>query len=196
MIMVSNQLLLFSLFFLGAYCIVYASPGMKVPFTGSHVNESPKHTGAPMREQTFVALKPDAVQRSLLGAIIQRFESKGLKLVAVKMAKPSREVIEKHYEHLKRTSFYEDLISFFSSSPVVAMVYEGDDAIDVSRKLVGATHPSEAQPGTIRGDFCIGKGRNLVHASDSADNAAREISLWFKDEEIFEYRKTIDDWLY
>lgn len=146
-------------------------------------------------ERTFVAIKPDAVQRNLIGEIIKRVEGKGLKVVALKLIRPSADVVMEHYGEHKDQYFFQDLTGFFLSGPIVALVLEGCNAIRVVRKLVGKTQPEDAEPGTIRGDYCLGKGRNLVHASDSAESAIREIGLWFAPDEIIEYSKTIDQWV-
>lgn len=146
-------------------------------------------------EQTFVAIKPDAVQRNLVGEIIKRFECKGLKVIGMKMIRPQEKIIMEHYSEHKHQPFFRDLVDFFSSGPIVAMVIEGKNAIHITRKLIGKTQPEDAEPGTIRGDFCFGKGRNLVHSSDSIDNAIREINLWFQSDELIRYSKTIDGWV-
>ncbi|MDI3502420.1 MAG: nucleoside-diphosphate kinase [Archaeoglobi archaeon] len=147
-------------------------------------------------ERTFLMIKPDGVQRGLIGEIIKRIESKGLKIVAMKMMRVSRELAEKHYEEHRGKPFYEGLISYITSSPVVAMVVEGKNAVQVVRKMIGATDPLEASPGTIRGDFGMEIGRNVVHAADSLKSAEREISLYFSKEEILEYRRIDEEWLY
>jgi nucleoside-diphosphate kinase len=146
-------------------------------------------------EKTFVAIKPDAIQRNLMGEIIGRVERKGLKVVALKLIRPSLETISEHYHEHKNQFFFQDLVEFFLSGPIVVMVLEGINAIDIVRKLVGETQPEDAEAGTIRGDYCFGKGRNLIHASDSIENAIREIGLWFSNEEILSYSKTIDQWV-
>jgi len=147
-------------------------------------------------EQTFSMLKPDAVQRSLIGEIIGRFEKKGLKLVALKLLKISREMAERHYsEHLGKP-FFNDLVDFITSGPVVAMIWEGKNAIQVVRTMMGKTDPQEALPGTIRGDFGLFTGNNIVHGSDSPESASREINLFFSEEEIISYQKEIDNWIY
>jgi nucleoside-diphosphate kinase len=146
-------------------------------------------------ERTFVAIKPDAVQRNLIGEIIKRVEQKGLTVVALKLIRPSVELVSEHYGEHKEQYFFQDLVSFFLSGPIVAMVLEGCNAIEIVRKLIGKTQPEDAEAGTIRGDYCFGKGRNLVHASDSIENAAREIGLWFSEGEIVSYSKTIDQWV-
>ncbi len=147
-------------------------------------------------ERTFVMIKPDAVQRGLIGEIISRLERKGLKIVAMKMLSVSKELAEKHYAEHREKPFFESLVSYITSAPVVAMVVEGKNAVKVVRTLVGATNPQEAQPGTIRGDFGMDIGRNVIHASDSLESAEREISLFFKPEEIVEYRRIDEGWLY
>lgn len=147
-------------------------------------------------EQTFVAIKPDAVQRNLMGEIIKRIESKGLKIVGMKMLRPSEHIVMEHYSEHKHQPFFRDLVDFFSSGPVVAMVVQGKNAIHITRKLIGKTQPEDAEPGTIRGDYCFGKGRNLVHSSDSMTNAIREINLWFHHpDDILTYTKTLDGWI-
>ncbi len=147
-------------------------------------------------ERTFVMIKPDAVQRGLIGEIISRLERKGLKIVAMKMLSVSKELAEKHYAEHREKPFFESLVSYITSAPVVAIVVEGKNAVKVVRTLVGATNPQEAQPGTIRGDFGMDIGRNVIHASDSLESAEREISLFFKPEEIVEYRRIDEGWLY
>ncbi len=141
-------------------------------------------------------IKPDAVQRGLIGEIVSRLEKKGLKIVAMKMLNVSRELAEKHYAEHREKPFFESLVSYITSAPVVAMVVEGKNAVKVVRTLVGATNPQEALPGTIRGDFGMDIGRNVIHASDSLESAEREISLFFKPEEIVEYNRIDEDWLY
>lgn len=147
-------------------------------------------------ERTFVMVKPDGVQRGLVGEIISRLERKGLKIVAIKMLKIPMEMAEKHYEEHKNKLFFSSLISYITSGPVIAMVVEGKNAVKVVRKLVGATNPAEAEPGTIRGDFGLDLGRNVVHASDSIASAEREIRLFFRDEEILNYERDLDAWVY
>jgi len=146
-------------------------------------------------EKTFVMVKPDGIQREIVGNIISRFERKGLKLVGIKMMKLNRGKAETHYaEHIGK-GFYEELISFITSGPVVATVWEGLDAIKIVRKIVGATSPDKAEPGTIRGDFVLCTTFNVVHASDSIETAKREINLFFEKNEIFDYSLTIKDFL-
>ena len=165
-----------------------ASPSTDIPSSSGLVY-------ADSSERTFVAIKPDAVQRNLIGEIIKRVEQKGLKVVALKLLRPSRDIVSEHYGEHKEQYYFEDLVGFFLSGPIVALVLEGFNAIHVVRKLVGKTQPEDAEAGTIRGDYCFGKGRNLVHASDSIENAKKEIELWFSDDEIVPYVKTIDQWV-
>jgi len=149
-----------------------------IPFTGEAGTKN---------ERTFIALKPDAVQRGLIGEIIKRFEGKGYKLVAMKMEQVTEKKAKEHYDDLKTQGFFNDLIAYFTSSPVVAMVWEGSNVVAGGRKLMGATVPDKADPGTIRFDLAINVGRNLIHGSDSTESAKREIALWFKPEEVVQY---------
>jgi nucleoside-diphosphate kinase len=132
----------------------------------------------------FVMIKPDGVKRRLIGEIISRFEKRGLNIIAIKMVRISRETAEKLYEEHKGKSFFEDLISYITSGPVVCMVIEGDEAVSVIRKMIGATDPKEALPGTIRGDFALSKAENVIHASDSPEKAKKEMSLFFEETEL------------
>jgi len=141
-------------------------------------------------ERTLVIAKPDAVQRGLVGEIVSRLERKGLKLIGMKMARLDETILSTHYaEHLDK-GFYKGLEDFMKSSPVVLMAWEGYECVESVRILVGATNPREAAPGSIRGDFAIGVGRNLIHASDSKASGEREVSLFFKDDELFDYDKS------
>ena len=135
-------------------------------------------------QQTLILLKPDCVQRRLVGTIIQRFEQKGLRLAAMKLVKVSRDLAEKHYAVHKGKPFYTGLVSYITSGPVVAMVLEGKKAISVARNVIGATNPADAAPGTIRGDLALEIGRNIVHGSDSPASAEREIKIFFNDDEL------------
>jgi len=146
-------------------------------------------------QQTLVVVKPDGVQRALVGKIIARFEERGMKLVALKLMQVSREFAEKHYAVHKGKFFYEDLVQYIGSSPVVAMVLEGHEVIDTARKMVGKTKPWEAEPGSIRGDFAMMGLRNLIHASDAPETAEKEIALWFKKEELMSYTRDVDKWV-
>ena len=145
-------------------------------------------------ERTFVAIKPDGVQRGLIAEIIGRFETKGFKLVALKQLKPSKELAEKHYGVHRERPFFSGLVNFITSGPVVAMVWEGDGVIASARKLIGATKPLEAEPGTIRGDLAVNIGRNVIHGSDGSDTASFEINLWFQDEELIEWIPSDQEW--
>ncbi len=130
-------------------------------------------------EQTFLMVKPDGVQRRLVGEIIRRLENKGYTLAQMKMLTPTRELAEAHYAVHKDKPFFAGVVDFISSGPVVAMVWEGDDVVTISRKLIGATKPADSMPGTIRGDYANSVAENLIHGSDSVENAQTEISLWF-----------------
>lgn len=145
-------------------------------------------------EQTLIILKPDAVQRQLVGQLVARFEAKGLRIAAMKMMHMSRDLAEKHYAAHKGKEFYPRLLDYITASPVVVMVLAGSSAIDVSRKLMGNTFGDKAEPGTIRGDFSVG-GFNLVHGSDSPESAATEIALFFDDSEILSYDRNAEQWL-
>ncbi len=142
----------------------------------------------------FAMLKPGVVNRRLVGEVIERLEKKGLKIIGMKMVHPSRELAETHYAEHKGKPFFDGLVNYLTSGPVVAMVLQADDCVAITRKLVGKTKPSEAEPGTIRGDYCIHTERNIIHASDSDESAAREIALWFKDEEIFDWDDCENGW--
>lgn len=140
-------------------------------------------------------LKPGVLNRRIVGEVINRLERKGLKLVGLKMMQISSELAQKHYAEHKEKPFFGDLCSYITSAPVVAMVWEGDDCVTLVRKVVGATKPSEALPGTIRGDFCAHTNYNVIHASDSDESAAREINLFFKNEEIFDWKDNLSEWI-
>ncbi|MFM8605033.1 MAG: nucleoside-diphosphate kinase, partial [Cyanobium sp.] len=135
-------------------------------------------------ERTFLAIKPDGVQRGLVGEIIGRFERKGFKLVGLKQLTPSRELAESHYGVHRERPFFPGLVEFITSGPVVAMVWEGDGVIAAARLMIGVTKPLEAAPGTIRGDLAVNIGRNVIHGSDAAETAAFEIGLWFNATEL------------
>jgi len=145
-------------------------------------------------ERTFIIIKPDAVQRGLIGEIISRYERRGLKIVAMKFMKVSDELARKHYAVHSERPFFAGLVKFITSAPVVAMIVEGSNAIEIVRNTNGATKPSAAATGTIRADFGIDVGRNLVHASDSPENAAAEIALWFGDDAI-SWKRATDEWI-
>ncbi|KAI9707681.1 MAG: nucleoside diphosphate kinase [Candelina mexicana] len=147
-------------------------------------------------EQTFIAIKPDGVQRGLIGPIISRFENRGYKLAAIKLVTPSKEHLEGHYEDLSDKHFFKGLVAYMLSGPICAMVWEGRDAVKTGRALLGATNPLASGPGTIRGDFAIDVGRNVCHGSDSVENAKKEIDLWFSKGEVISYKQAQFDWIY
>jgi nucleoside-diphosphate kinase len=146
-------------------------------------------------ERTFVLLKPDAVQRALVGEIVGRFEGRGLKIVAMKVVRVSRSLGETYYAEHKGKPFFEPLMSYITAGPVVAMVLEGDGAVAAVRRMMGKTNSAEAEPGTIRGDLALTIGRNLIHGSDSLESAKREIPLFFKPDEIQSYGRVDEAWL-
>jgi len=146
-------------------------------------------------QRTLILLKPDCVQRRLIGTVIHRFEQKGLRLVGLKLVAASRDLAEKHYAVHKGKPFYESLLGFLSSGPTVALVWEGREAVAVARGLMGATDGTKAPPATIRGDFAISVQNNLVHGSDSPENAAIEIALWFKAEELVNWQPVDTAWV-
>ena len=147
-------------------------------------------------ERTFVLAKPDAVQRSLVGEIISRLERRGLKLIGAKFLWVSRDLAEKHYAIHKGKPFYDGLIAYITSSPVMAMVWEGPQAIAAVRQTMGVTRPVEAAPGSLRHDFGLSVGRNLTHASDSPETAAAEIALWFSEVELAAWQRDVDRWIF
>jgi nucleoside-diphosphate kinase len=146
-------------------------------------------------ERTLILVKPDGVERALIGPIITRFEQRGLKLVGLKLLQVSDELAREHYAIHEGKPFFEPLITYITSSPVVAMVLEGPDAVQAARNTIGVTKPVEATPGSIRGDFGMMVGRNLVPGSDSPENAATEIELWFDATELVDYERAIDAWI-
>lgn len=151
-----------------------------------------------MSERTFVMVKPDGVQRGLMGQIIGRFESRGLKLVGAKFVQIDQSLAEEHYGEHADKPFFDDLVSFITAGPVLAMVWEGNDAVRQIRRMMGATDPADSLPGTIRGDFGLDLGRNVIHGSDHEDPGAneREIALFFDEEELIEYDRVDEAWLY
>jgi len=147
------------------------------------------------RERTLFLVKPDGVQRGLVGEILKRVESRGLKIVALKLMKVTPEIAERHYGEHKEKPFYQGLVDFITSSPIVAAVFEGPNAVEAVRATNGLTNPLKAAPGTIRADFGLDTGRNLVHASDSPENAAREIAIFFQPGEILEWGRDTERWI-
>ena len=148
-----------------------------------------------MIERTLVLIKPDGVQRTLVGRILARYEDRGLKLVGLKLVLIDRELAERHYAVHRDKPFFAGLVAFITSGPLVAAVLQGPDAVAAVRTINGATRPIQADPGTIRGDFALETGQNLVHASDSVETAADEVALWFRPDELLEYDREIDRWV-
>lgn len=148
-----------------------------------------------MSERTLILIKPDGVQRLLVGKILERYEQRGLKIVGLKLMQASRELAETHYSVHRERPFFAGLVDFITSAPLVAIALEGLNAVAVCRAVNGATRPHEAAPGSIRGDFALETGQNLVHASDSVENAQGELALWFKPEELLDYGRAIDAWV-
>nr|XP_003217334.3 PREDICTED: nucleoside diphosphate kinase isoform X1 [Anolis carolinensis] len=151
---------------------------------------------APNTERTFIAVKPDGVQRGLVGEIIKRFEQKGFRMVAMKLLHASEELLKEHYIDLKDKPFYPGLVKYMNSGPIVAMVWEGLNVVKTGRLMLGETNPADSKPGTIRGDFCIQVGRNIIHGSDSVESAQKEINLWFKPAELVDFKSCAHDWIY
>ena len=147
-------------------------------------------------ERTLVLIKPDGVQRGLIGEIIARLEKRGLRLVGAKFIQVSQDLAETHYAIHKGKPFYEGLITYITSAPVMAMVWEGPNAVVAVRQTMGATRPTEAAPGSVRHDFGLEVGRNLTHASDSVENGQLEVSLWFTDEELVNWERALDPWIF
>ncbi|XP_062387658.1 nucleoside diphosphate kinase 3 isoform X2 [Sardina pilchardus] len=147
-------------------------------------------------ERTFIAIKPDGVQRKLVGEIIGRFERKGFRLVALKFLQASEEQLMEHYIDLRNKPFYGGLIKYMSSGPIVAMVWQGLDVVKTARKMLGETNPADSMPGTIRGDYCVEVSRNVIHGSDSVESAQKEIALWFRQHELLCWEDNSDRWIY
>ncbi|KAJ8246439.1 hypothetical protein GJAV_G00267810 [Gymnothorax javanicus] len=151
---------------------------------------------AGIEERTFIAIKPDGVQRRLVGEIIKRFEQKGFKLVGMKFLHASEDLLKDHYSEHQDRPFFAGLVEYMHSGPVVAMVWEGLNVIKTGRLMMGETNPADSKPGTIRGDFCIQVSRNIIHGSDSVESANAEIDRWFQPEELVSYQTCADNWLY
>ena len=147
-------------------------------------------------ERTLVLVKPDGVERGLIGEVTSRLEHRGLRLVAAKFMKVSKELAETHYAIHKGKPFYEGLISYITSAPVMAMVWEGPNAVAAVRQTMGATRPTEAAPGTLRHDFALEVGRNLTHASDEPANGVKEVALWFRKDELIDWEREVDKWIF
>jgi nucleoside-diphosphate kinase len=148
-----------------------------------------------LSERTLVLIKPDGVQRGLVGKIIDRYEQRGLRIVAMKLMRAGRELAEQHYDVHRERPFFAGLIEFITSGPLVAMAVEGPNAVAVVREINGATRPSEAQPGSIRGDLALDTGHNLVHGSDAPETAQHELALWFSAGELIDYERDLDRWV-
>lgn len=147
-------------------------------------------------ERTFIAIKPDGVQRGLIGPILTRFEQRGFKLVGIKLTWANEKLLRQHYEDLQEKPFFPSLLLYMLSGPVLATVWEGKDVVKQGRAILGATNPLASAPGTIRGDYAIDMGRNVIHGSDSVETAQKEIGLWFKKEELAEYKPALHAWIY
>ena len=147
-------------------------------------------------EKTFLMVKPDGVQRNLIGEIVSRFEQKGFQLVGGKLMSISKELAEEHYGEHKERPFFGELVDFITSGPVFAMIWEGENVITTARQMMGSTNPKDAAPGTIRGDFGVTVGKNIIHGSDSPESAVREIGLFFNNEELVQYDKLMSQWIY
>merc|ERR1712154_331100 len=169
---------------------ILLAASQKLPCDSKEVNM------AGNRERTFIMLKPDAVQRGLVGEIIKRFEQKGFKLVAMKMMHASEELLKEHYADLSSKGFFPGLVKYMNSGPVVPMVWEGLNVVKTGRVMLGETNPAASAPGTIRGDYCIQVGRNICHGSDAVESAKKEIALWFKDEELVKWDPITLSWVY
>jgi nucleoside-diphosphate kinase len=146
-------------------------------------------------EKTFLMVKPDGVQRNLIGEIVSRFEKKGFQLAGAKLMQIPQELAEEHYGEHKERPFFGELVEFITSGPVFAMVWEGENVISTARLMMGATNPKESAPGTVRGDYAVTVGKNIIHGSDSPESAEREINLFFKQEELVSYEKQINNWV-
>ncbi|KAL4150747.1 Nucleoside diphosphate kinase B [Phytophthora ramorum] len=181
---------------------VAAAAGVAFALTAAPVAENAAKPATPLagvpgtsKERTFIAIKPDGVQRGLVSEVIGRFEKKGYKLVALKLMSATEERAKAHYADLSERPFFPGLVKYFTSGPIVCMVWEGTDVILTGRKILGATNPNQAAPGTLRGDNCISTGRNLVHGSDGPDSAKHEISMWFTPAEVSNYERALDSWI-
>ncbi|HZW69058.1 MAG TPA: nucleoside-diphosphate kinase [Pseudogracilibacillus sp.] len=147
-------------------------------------------------QKTFIMVKPDGVQRNVIGEVVRRFEQKGFKLAGAKLMQVSNELAENHYGEHKERPFFGELVDFITSGPVFAMVWEGENVITTARTMIGATNPAEATPGSIRGDFGVTVGKNIIHGSDSPESAEREINLFFNESELVSYEKQDHNWIY
>lgn len=148
------------------------------------------------KERTYLMIKPDGVQRGLIGRIIERFEEKGFKLVGLKLRKPTKETVQEHYAEHKGKPFFDKIVDAISSGVVICMVWEGKEVIKTARTMIGATNPLNAAPGTIRGDWALESGKNIIHGSDGPESAEREIKIWFKEDELVEWDSAMKEWIY
>jgi nucleoside-diphosphate kinase len=186
---------------ISAFLAVLASASAFAPssyFSGNVVMKSVSSDSAlsMAMERSYIMIKPDGVQRVIVGEIISRFETKGYKLAAMKTRMATKELLEEHYGDLVNKPFFPKLRDYMLSGPVVCMVWEGKEAVSTGRKMLGATNPLESAPGTIRGDYCIEVGRNICHGSDSVENAEKEIALWFEEGEVLDWESHSKDWIY
>mmetsp|Transcript_20809 Transcript_20809/g.30825 ORF Transcript_20809/g.30825 Transcript_20809/m.30825 type:complete len:241 (-) Transcript_20809:15-737(-) len=183
---------------LGASALTLAQGGKsECLFSGGSKQQIP-HEGVPGsdKERTFLAIKPDGVQRGLIGKIIARFEERGYQLVGLKMVWPTKKKAEEHYADLSKKPFFSGLTSFFSSGPIVCMCWQGKDVIKQGRAMLGETDPLASKPGSIRGDYSIALGRNIIHGSDGPESAKHELTMWFDKDELLPWKKTVDEWVY
>merc|ERR1712156_388325 len=187
--------LIFSLTLVLSLLALTASQKVPCEDTKDILEENPTKM-AGNRERTFIMLKPDAVQRGLVGEIIKRFEQKGFKLVAMKMMHASEELLKEHYADLSSKAFFPGLVKYMNSGPVVPMVWEGLNVVKTGRVMLGEPNPAASAPGTIRGDFCIQVGRNICHGSDAVESAKKEIALWFKEEQLVSWDPVAMEWVY
>jgi nucleoside-diphosphate kinase len=178
--------------------VALASTGVAAASVMVAFADATPHGGIPGtdKERTFIAVKPDGVERAIVGDIISKFEKKGYTLVGLKLVHPTEEQAAQHYDDLKDKPFYPKLIKYFSSGPIVGMVWQGKDVVKQGRVLLGATNPRVSAPGTIRGDFAIDVGRNVCHGSDATDSAIKEITFWFKEGELADWERPDHKWIY
>ncbi|CAM9261049.1 unnamed protein product [Ascophyllum nodosum] len=166
------------------------------PAIGGEKRVTARPTTAMSMERSYIMIKPDGVQRGLVGTIISRFEQRGYKLAALKMKQADESLLKTHYKDLVEKPFFPKLLAYMLSGPVVCMAWEGREAVAMGRKMLGATNPLESAPGTIRGDYSLEVGRNICHGSDSVENAEREIALWFDPAELIDHESAMKDWIY
>merc|ERR1712166_321041 len=181
-----------------AAAAAFATGSLVASCDSKHFKSDMPHAGIPGTnfERTFLAVKPDGVQRGIVSDVIARFEKRGYKLVGLKLVQPTQQMAENHYADLSTKKFFPGLTKFFSSGPIVAMCWEGKDVIKQGRQMLGQTQPLDSMPGSVRGDYSIELGRNIMHGSDAADSAAHELGMWFKPEELCNWEKTSDQHIY